>query len=185
MSSISRFTLSTSAAGRSILLITGHDLMVVLDRLVDVGQRLRLHPLRRVDHQQRALARREAAADLISEVDMARRVHQVEDIALPVRRAVIEPHRLRLDRDPALLLELHIVEHLAVRHLPRGQAPRGLDQPVGQGRFPMVDMGDYGEVADAGECQSLDARPSKGPGRWQRRGLGRVILPSGAPRPER
>jgi hypothetical protein len=32
--------------------------MVVLDRLVDVGERLRLDALRRVDHQQRALARR-------------------------------------------------------------------------------------------------------------------------------
>ena len=38
-----------------------HDLMVVLDRLVDVGQRLRLDPLRRVDDQQRALAGGEAA----------------------------------------------------------------------------------------------------------------------------
>ena len=36
--------------------------MVVLDRLVDVGERLRLDPLRRVDHQQRALAGGEAAA---------------------------------------------------------------------------------------------------------------------------
>ena len=128
-----------------------HDLMVVLDRLVDVGERLRLHPLRRVDDQQRALAGGEAAADLIGEIDMAGRVHQVEDVIRAVRGAVIEPHRLRLDRDPALLLELHIVEHLAVRHLARGQPAGGLDQPVGQGRFAMVDMGDDGEIADAGK----------------------------------
>jgi hypothetical protein len=31
-----------------------HDLVVVLDRLIDVGQRLRFHALRRVHHQQRA-----------------------------------------------------------------------------------------------------------------------------------
>ena len=55
-----------------------HDLMVVLDRLVDVGERLRLDALRGVDDQQRALAGGEAAADLIGEVDMAGRVHQVE-----------------------------------------------------------------------------------------------------------
>ena len=30
-----------------------HDLMVVLDRLIDIGERLRLDALRRVDHQQR------------------------------------------------------------------------------------------------------------------------------------
>ena len=40
-----------------------HDLMVVLDRLIDVGERLRLDALRGVDDQQRALARGEAAAD--------------------------------------------------------------------------------------------------------------------------
>ena len=55
-----------------------HDLVVVLDRLVDVGQRLRLDALRRVDHQQRAFAGGEAAADLVGEVDVAGRVHQVE-----------------------------------------------------------------------------------------------------------
>ncbi len=38
-----------------------HDLMVVLDGLIDVGQRLRLDALRRVDDQQRAFARGEAA----------------------------------------------------------------------------------------------------------------------------
>ena len=55
-----------------------HDLMVMLDRLIDVGERLRLDALRGIDHQQRALARGEAAAHFIGEVDMARRVHQVE-----------------------------------------------------------------------------------------------------------
>ena len=54
------------------------DLVVVLDRLVDVGQGLRLDALRGVDHQQRAFAGGEAAADFIGEVDVARRVHQVE-----------------------------------------------------------------------------------------------------------
>jgi hypothetical protein len=115
------------------------DLMVVLDRLVDVGQRLRLHPLRGVHHQQGALAGGEAPAHLISEVDMARRVHQVEHVIQPVRGPVIEPHRLRLDRDPPLLLEIHIVEHLA-RHLPRGKAAGRLDEAIGQGGFPVVDM---------------------------------------------
>src|SRR3546814_3777543 len=33
-----------------------NDLVIVLDRLIDVGERLRLHPLRGVDDEQRALA---------------------------------------------------------------------------------------------------------------------------------
>jgi hypothetical protein len=123
--------------------------MVVLDRLVDVGQSLRLDPLGGVDHEQRALARGEASADLVGEVDMAGRVHQVEDVGLAVPGAIVEPHRLRLDRDPPLALDVHIVEHLA-RHLPLGQPARRLDEPVGQSRLAMVDMGDDGEIADSG-----------------------------------
>ena len=58
--------------GEVDLVDDGDDLVVVLDRLVDVGQRLRLDALRGVDHQQRAFARGEAAADLVGEVDVAR-----------------------------------------------------------------------------------------------------------------
>ena len=49
-----------------------HDLVVVLDRLVDVGERLRLDALGGVDDEQRALAGGEAARDFIGEVDVAR-----------------------------------------------------------------------------------------------------------------
>ena len=38
-----------------------HDLVVVVDRLVDVGEGLRLDALAGVDHQERAFARREAS----------------------------------------------------------------------------------------------------------------------------
>ncbi len=133
--------------GQVDLVDDGDDLVVVLDRLVDIGQRLRLDPLRRVDHQQRALARGEAAADLVREIDMARRVHQVELVRLAVVRDVVQPHRLRLDRDPALLLDLHVVEHLA-RHLALGQPAGLLDQPVGERALAMVDMRDDGKIAD-------------------------------------
>ena len=47
--------------GQVDLVDHGHDLMIMLDRLIDVGERLRLDALRRVHHQQRALARGEAA----------------------------------------------------------------------------------------------------------------------------
>ena len=63
-----------------------HDLEVGVDRLVGVGQGLRLDALGRVDQQQRALAGAHRAADLVGEVDVARRVDQVEDVVLPVAR---------------------------------------------------------------------------------------------------
>ena len=64
----------------------GDDLEVVLDREVRVRQRLRLDALRRVDDEQRSLARLERARDLVGEVDVPGRVDQVELVALPVRR---------------------------------------------------------------------------------------------------
>ena len=49
-----------------------HDLMTGVERVIDVGQRLRLDALRRVDDQQRSFARRQRTRDLVGEVDMAR-----------------------------------------------------------------------------------------------------------------
>ncbi len=79
---------------------------------------------------------------------MAGRIHQVEDIILAIERLVIKPHRLRLDGDAALLLDIHVVEHL-LGHVPRGHGPRLLDKAVGERRFAVVDMRDNREIADS------------------------------------
>jgi hypothetical protein len=133
--------------GQVDLVDDGDDLVIVLDRLVDVGERLRLDPLRGVDHQQRAFAGGEAAADLVGEVDVAGGVHQVELVGLAVLRGVVEAHGLRLDGDAALALDVHVIKDL-LGHLARGQAAGELDQPVGQRRLAMVDMGDDRKIAD-------------------------------------
>jgi hypothetical protein len=49
-------------------------------------------------------------------------VHQVEFIGLPVLGRVIQADGLRLDRDPALALDVHVVEHLRL-HLTLGKPP--------------------------------------------------------------
>src|SRR3712207_7586131 len=54
-------------------------------REVGVRHRLRLYALRGVDHEQRAVARRERARDLVREVDVARGVDQVQPVRLAVR----------------------------------------------------------------------------------------------------
>ena len=76
--------------GRQVDLVQhDDDLVVVVDRLVDVGQRLRLDALGGVDDQQRALAGGQRARHFIGEVDMAGRVDQVEDIVLAIVGAVV------------------------------------------------------------------------------------------------
>ena len=54
------------------------------DRRVAVGDRLRLDALRGIDHQQRAFAGRQRPADFVAEVDVPRRVDQVQVVHLAV-----------------------------------------------------------------------------------------------------
>ena len=135
----------------------GQDLEIVVERLVDVGERLRLDALARVDDQHGALAGGEAARHLVGEVDVARRVHQVELIELAVLGLVVEAHGLRLDGDAALALDVHRVEDLLL-HVPVGDVAAQLDEPIREGRLSVVNVGDDGEIADQGGCRSWRAR---------------------------
>ena len=122
-----------------------HDGEARLDRLVEVGEGLGLDPLRGVDDEDRALARGERPRDLISEVDVAGGVDEVELVALAVAGRVCHADRLELDRDPALPLEVHGVEDL-VLHVALADRPGALEQPIGQRRLAVIDVGDDAEI---------------------------------------
>jgi hypothetical protein len=128
------------------LVQAGNQLQARLDRQVGVGDGLRLDALRRVDHQQRALAGRQRARDLIGEVDVTGRVDQMQLVGLAVARRVEHAHRLRLDRDAALALQVHRVQQLRA-HLARGNRVRELEDAIGQRRLAVVDVRDDREVA--------------------------------------
>ena len=146
------------------------DLVIVVDGLVDVGQGLGLDALGGIDHQQAALAGGEGARDLIGEVDVARRVHQVQDVIEPVLRPVVQAHGLGLDGNAPLLLDIHGIENLR-RHLARGQPAGELDQPVGQGGFAVVNVGYHTEVSDAVDGRGRHGRAGStaGPDRQRAR----------------
>ena len=134
--------------GRQIDLVQHrHDLVIGVQRQIDIGQRLRLDTLAGIDQQQRALAGRQRTADLIGEINMARRIDQVQQIFLPVLGDIGQAYGLRLDGDAALALDIHRVEQLLL-HLARLHRAAALDQPVGKGGFAVVDMRHDGEVAD-------------------------------------
>jgi len=126
----------------------GQHLQALLDRRVAVGHALRLDALGGVDHEQRALAGGERARDLVAEVHVPRGVDEVELVAVPVARAIGERHRLGLDGDAALALELHGVEHLLL-HLALAEPAADLDEAVGERGLAVVHVRDDGEVADA------------------------------------
>ena len=130
-------------AGQIDLVDDGDDLEVVLDRQIGVGQRLRLDALRGVDDEQRPFRRGQRARDLVGEVDVARRVDQVQDVGLAVVGMVGQPDRVRLDRDPAFALEVHRVEHLGF-HLALLQRAGHFEKPIGERRLAVVDVRDDG-----------------------------------------
>ena len=117
-------------------------------REVDVGERLGLDPLGRVDDEDRPLAGLEAVAHLVGEVDVAGRVDQVEAVGQAVARRVLEANGPGLDRDPLLALEVHRIEDLA-HHLAPLDRVGQLEQAVGQRRLAVIDVGDDREVAQA------------------------------------
>ncbi len=98
----------------------------LVDRRIAVRYALCLDALRGIDDQQRAFAGRQRAGHLVREIDVAGRVDEIELVALPVARLVDQTHALGLDRDTALPLELHRVEHL-LSHLAIAETATTLD----------------------------------------------------------
>ena len=125
------------------------DLQVVLHRQIGVGQGLGLDALGGVHHQDGPLAGRQGAGDLIVEVHMAGGVDEVELVGVPVLGLIVEPHRPGLDGDAPLLLQVHVVQELGL-HLPLGDRPTQLNEPVRQRRLAVVDVGNDGKISDFG-----------------------------------
>ena len=141
--------------GKIDLIDDRDDREIVLHGQVNVGQRLRLDALGRIDHQQRALARSQRTGDFIGEVHVPRGIYQVDLVLAPI---VVKAHAnsLRLDGDAALAFEAHGIEQLSL-HVARGDSARNLEHAVGKRRFPMVYMGDDAEIADERGIHSVDS----------------------------
>jgi len=74
-------------------------------------------------------------------------IDEIELVTLTVCRVVEQRNALSLDRDTALALERHGVEHL-VLHLTGLEPSAELDEAVSQRRLTMVDVRDYREITD-------------------------------------
>ena len=127
-----------------------YDVVVGVDGLIDIGECLRLDPLGGVHHQKRAFDGLHGAGDLVGEVDVAGRVDEVEDVGVPIGGRVFDADGVGLDGDAAFPLDIHGIEQLFL-HIALGHGAGELDQPVSKRGFPVVDMGDDREIADAVE----------------------------------
>ena len=141
----------------------GQQFEVVLEGQIQVGDRLRLDPLGRVDDDDRAVTRHQRAPHLVGEVHVAGGVNQVQPVGLPVLRNVGERDRVALDRDAPFALELHVIEHLFAE-LPRPHTVARLDQAIGERRLAVIDMRDDAKVANVLHGRPVRIRYAPGRG---------------------
>ena len=97
------------STGQVNLIQDGHNFQVVVNGQVAVGQRLGFHALAGIHHQDGTLTGRQAAADFVLKVNVARRVDQVELVFLAVIGVVVHGNGAGFDGNAALAFQLHVV----------------------------------------------------------------------------
>ncbi len=113
-----------------------------LERLAEHEPGLGQRPLRGVDEQHHRIDHRQRALDLAAEVSVAGRVDDVDQGV-----AIMDGGILGQNRNPALALEVGVVHGALGDPLVAPECAALPQQAVHQGRFPMVDVGDDGDIA--------------------------------------
>ena len=124
--------------GHVALVDDGNDLQIVIDGHIEIGDGLSLNALSGIHHQKRTLAGGNGAGYFVGKVHMARSIYEVQRVL-----TIVHLDGVALDGDAALLLEIHVVEHLALRHLER---TRHLEHAVCQRALAMIDVGNDAEI---------------------------------------
>ena len=122
------------------------EVQVVFHGQQGVGDGLGFDALAGVNHQQSALAGGQRAGDLVAEIHVAWCVDEIELVYLAIGAGVRHGHRFPLDGDSLLPFQVHAIQELRF-HIAGTDRACDLQKPVGQGRFPMVDVGDDAEVS--------------------------------------
>ena len=133
--------------GKIDLVKDRHNLVIRIQSVVHVGQCLGLDALRGINHQQRAFNRAHGAGDLIGEIDVAGGVDQVQNVIFAIVRFIVDADCVGFDGDATLTFDVHGVQKLGL-HVTVFNGTGLLNEPICEGRFPMVNVRDDGEIAD-------------------------------------
>src|SRR5271157_5572770 len=74
-------------------------------------------------------------------------IYKIEYIFITVVGLIVEPDRMRLDRNATLTFEIHGVQHL-LHHFSGAYGPCKFKQPVGKGGLSVVNMCNYRKITD-------------------------------------
>ena len=110
-----------------------------------VGHGLGLHALGGIDQQHGALTSGQRTRNLVREVHVTGRIHQVDLVQISILGRVGHGDRMALDGDAALLFQIHRVEVLLGEHALRHRVGV-FQQAVGQRGFAMIDVGNDAEI---------------------------------------
>ncbi len=127
------------------LIYHGNNVQIVQCK-INVCERLSLHSLRRIDHKNSTLARRERSRHLISKVDVARRVYKVKRVSLAVM-FVEHSYGCEFNSYTAFSLNIHTVEHL-ISKLALRKRFRLFHKSVGKRRLSVIYVCDNAEIAN-------------------------------------
>ena len=126
-----------------------NNLQIVFYRHVEVGYGLRLHALRGVHNEQRAFAGGNGARHLVGEIHVSRGVNQIQNILFLLIH-ILHLYGMAFDGDTPLFFKVHVIQHLSFSHL---YGIGKFQQPIRQGRFAVVDVGNNAKVAYILHCQ--------------------------------
>ena len=118
--------------------------VIALHLAID-GERLRLHAADGAEHQHRPVQNAEAALDLDGEIDVARRVDQVDRVVFP-----LDGGGGAGDGDAAFAFEIHIVHRgppFPLDLLDAMDAAGIVENPLAQGRFARVDVSRNADIS--------------------------------------
>ena len=116
---------------------------------MDIGHGLRLDTLRCIDDQDRAFAGGQTAGNLVGEIDVARRIEKIERVLQTILGLVLHRHRMGLDRDSTLTFQVHGIKQLILLVAISDRVGH-LQQTVGEGGLPVINVGDDAEVSGKG-----------------------------------
>ena len=129
--------------GHVTLVDDGNDFQVMVDGHIEVGDGLRLNPLRGIHHKERALTGSDAATHLVAEIHVSRCVNKVQDIFITLV-CIFHLDGVALDGDSTFLLQVHVIQHLAFGDT---YGLGKFQEAVGQSGFTVVNMGYDTEIA--------------------------------------